>query len=263
MAFIRDYAWRDQGDPFRFRIPKKLRKLKVGRALGKVARFAAPFIPGVGGIAAQMLAPQEQAAVAEAAALPAPDEEAQVLDPRREAILAFARSYGYELGDPVKGKGSKRKMAGAGPAAKAAKKKDKRIAKASGAAPKKSGSSARGKGAGKMAALGNVLQGLNTGLGKITGAGGSLFTGGMTDLAGDFGSSLAYKGGRSPFGGGHRRSMNPANVHALRRSLRRVEGFEKLVKRIEKQYPRLKRATGHAHTTGRGHKAGCRCAVCK
>lgn len=52
--------------------------------------------------------------------------------------------------------------------------------------------------------------------------------------------------------------MNPANVKALRRSLRRVEGFEKLVKRIEKQYPRLKRAVGHAPAPAA--RKGRRCA---
>ena len=57
----------NQGDPFKFgkffkritKPPKALRKLTIGKALGglaKVASFAAPMIPGFGGIAASALA---------------------------------------------------------------------------------------------------------------------------------------------------------------------------------------------------------------
>jgi hypothetical protein len=62
--------------------------------------------------------------------------------------------------------------------------------------------------------------------------------------------------------GGHRRRQNPANVKALRRSLRRVEGFQKLVKSVERAYPRLARSTHHSHAHG-GHKPGCKCVACK
>lgn len=250
MAFIRQYQARDAmaGDPFRFRIPKKLRKLKVGKALGKVARVASGFIPGLGGIAAQMLAPEQAAAVAEAAQIPAPDaEDAQsaLLDQYR----AFARSYGYDFGgDPGRGKTTKRKAASAGPKVKAAAKADKRAAKASGAAPKAHGSSARGP---KESGLAHAAKGV-----------GSVVLGGLKDvpfLGGAIGGAQGFNW-KQAGGGGGRRSMNPANVHALRRSLRRVEGFEKLVKRIEKQYPRLKRAT---HPASRAHGKGCRCASCK
>lgn len=47
MAFIRAYA--EAGDPFRFRLPKFIRK--AARAVGKVAKFATPvaaFVPGLG-----------------------------------------------------------------------------------------------------------------------------------------------------------------------------------------------------------------------
>ena len=45
--------------------------------------------------------------------------------------------------------------------------------------------------------------------------------------------------------GKHRRSMNMANVKALRRGIRRIEGFEKIVHRIQRAYPRLARAAQH------------------
>jgi hypothetical protein len=57
-------------------------------------------------------------------------------------------------------------------------------------------------------------------------------------------------------GGGKRRSMNMANIKALKRGLRRVEGFEKIVKRVYKAYPRMQRAHAHQapHHFGRKHK---------
>jgi hypothetical protein len=51
------------------------------------------------------------------------------------------------------------------------------------------------------------------------------------------------------------RSMNPGNTRALRRSLRRVEAFERIVKRMERAYPRLKRAHGVHHAPVH-HKKG-------
>jgi hypothetical protein len=68
------------------------------------------------------------------------------------------------------------------------------------------------------------------------------------------GQGILGTGKHAAAGGRHRRSMNVANVKALRRGLRRVEGFEKLVKRIEKAYPRLKRA--HPHAEHRTHHFG-------
>ncbi len=62
-------------------------------------------------------------------------------------------------------------------------------------------------------------------------------------------------------GGGFRRKRNFANVRALRRAIGRLEGFERIVKSVEKAYPRIRRATHH-YSAG-GHRAGCRCAVCK
>jgi len=48
------------------------------------------------------------------------------------------------------------------------------------------------------------------------------------------------------------RTMNAANPRALRHALRRVEGFERIVKRMERAYPRLKRV--HAHPAPHHHK---------
>jgi len=46
------------------------------------------------------------------------------------------------------------------------------------------------------------------------------------------------------------RSMNASNPRALRHALRRVEGFERIVKRLVRAYPRLKRAhPQHGHVT--------------
>lgn len=244
MAFIRNYM--DQaGDPFRLRLPKKLRKMKVGKSLGKLAkgalRVGASFIPG-GSIAQQLIdgtsTPQEAVQ--------------QVVEqyPDYESLLQFARSYGYE-GDP-KPAPSRRKAAAAGPAAKAAKKKEvrnTRHAAATGAAPKKPSGpdKRRNKGGSNLGSqAGNILLGAAKDV---------PFLGGALNASG-------FKFGGGGGGGGGRRSINPANVKALKRGLRRVEAFEKMVKRVEKAYPRMKRATGHA-PAHRGHKAGCKCVACR
>lgn len=274
MAFIRQYTARSAagnyvGDPFSLRMPKKIRKLKVGRALGKglkaLAPLAAMALPGVGGIAAQLaagigsgggggsiaqqlMAPEPEPEVYQEPALPS---WLQMLMAYSPELGSFARSYGMDMaGDPGKG-GSRRKRAGAGPATKAAAKKDKRATKAIATKAKVKGSSARGKqGGGLGSALGHIG---NIGLGAlkdIPGLGGAIAAGQDEFSFGGFG-----KGGKVPSLFGHkRRSMNPANVKALRRSLRRVEGFEKIVKRIEKQYPRLKRAVGHSAPVHRGKR---------
>lgn len=271
MAFMRAYAARDQGDPFSLRIPKRLRKLQVGRALGKVARAAVGFVPGIGPIAAQLMPPEAMAAQAEAAQLPpagAPEWDDEnpgagyrwMRPPAGHPAWQFARSYGWDMGDP--GKVSKRKSAAAGPRAKAAKKASNRAAKAASAGSGRvKGSSARGKkggGAGAfLSAFGSsALEAAQRTMQSARGGPGAIMS-----QAFDFSMPGARAAGRGF--GGRRRSMNPANVHALKRGLRRLEGFEKLVKRIERQYPRIKRAVGHAPSGARGHKAGCRCVACK
>lgn len=253
MAYIRDYAFRDSGDPFRFRLPKKLRKLKVGRALGRAARAGLGFVPGVGPIASQivgMSAPVHEAAPAPVPeAYQVPEDETQPMHP----LMAFARAYGWDVGDPGR-KLSKRKVAASGPKAKATQKAEKRAARASGKTPKAKGTSARGS--------------KHAGFGKVAGSIGNIALGALKDtpfLGGAIGAGeeeIGFTGfgkgkGRGFGFGGHRRSMNPANVRALRRSIRRLDGFEKLVKRIEKAYPRLKRAVGHSAPAART-KRGCR-----
>jgi hypothetical protein len=47
-----------------------------------------------------------------------------------------------------------------------------------------------------------------------------------------------------------RRRMNPTNVHALRRALRRAEGFIKIEKRVDKIVQRAARAAGGARRHG-------------
>jgi len=62
---------------------------------------------------------------------------------------------------------------------------------------------------------------------------------------------------------GKRRTMNPTNVKALRRSVRRLEGFEAMVTRVRKAYPRIARSASPAGRRSRGHKSGCACVVCR
>jgi hypothetical protein len=286
MAFTRAYSARDMGDPFRLRIPAKLRKLKVGRALGKVARAGIGFIPGVGPVAAQLMGAAEDmrasrsSPVPEAAQLPAAgaewDEEnpgagfTYIKPPPGHAAWSFARSNGWDMGDP---RVLKRKMAAAGPRAKSARKANNRLAKsAGGGAGRLKGTSARGgKKAGRGGAdFGRALAGFGAGAMEAFKHTADVARGGPGAIMGQaFNFEMPGKGKGSGAGimpragGGGRRSMNMTNVHALKRGLRRLEGFEKLVKRIEKQYPRLKRATGHASSSRPGHKAGCRCVACK
>lgn len=273
MAFIRNYAARDMGDPFSLRIPKKLRKLKVGRALGKVARAGLSLVPGIGGIASSLLPPEAQAAQAEAAMLPPAGEPewddenpgagfTYIKPPPGHPAWSFARSYGWDMGDPGV-RVPKRKQAAAGPKAKAARKAEKRAAKA--AAPARGmvkATSARGK---KAGAFGGMLGAFGASALEAARQTGKIARGGPGSIMSQaFNFSMPGSGATGARGAGvHRRAMNPTNVKALRRSLRRLEGFEKLVKRIEKQYPRLKRPAGAARAVPRGHKSGCRCVACK
>lgn len=251
MAFIREYA--AAGDPFRLRMPKglkraftpprALRKLQV-RDIAHVAAPALGLIPGVG------------------------------------TAMNFARSYGYDLGDPAPKPGHRRKGAAAGPKHKAEKKAQKRAAKGAqhvvhGKAPKKG--KKKGKG------LGATLAGLDYGALAQAAASGIPIAGGVaSELIGqmhggaaqpgaggpdfgtfDAGAVAGHIGAHGAHGFGHkRRSMNPANVHALRRSMRRMEGFERLVKRVAPHLLTAHKSHRHHSSTG-GHKAGCRCAVCK
>lgn len=303
MGLVRAYANEFAGDPFRLRLPKAVRKLtfkKVGKALGKAASIAAPFIPGVGGIAAQIVASRVQPEPPPPA--PAieydepeyapepprryryarryyapPDDDGMEYEPQEEPEMAFTRMYGYDYsGDPATKKlPPKRKQAAAGPKAKAQRKaavRQNRAARKGGfdgkkfaAGAKKFGKAALGFG---QAALpyalelvpgGGLVRGAARGAGAIAK---QMNQGGLPDFQ-------MPKGGRMPrgFGGGHRRTMNPANVKALKHSLRRLEGFAKLVKRVEKMMPKGTRHAIHGHSAPasrmRNHKAGCKCVGCR
>jgi hypothetical protein len=255
MAFIREYAY--AGDPFKLRLPKKLRKLKVGRGLGNIlkgaARIGASFLPGpLGNLAEQIISPAQVAAAQPMPELYAPeaaqafaaemepdatDEEGPtwMRPPLGHPAWEYGRAYGWDMGDSRPGgKGSKRKGAASGPKAKAAGKKAQRARKAQATIAQ----APRGKAGGRKGGKGAAALGALRGATKLA----AQF---MPSKEVDFG---AFQGFARQVGGGSRggrRSINPSNVKALRRGLRRVEAFEKLVKRVEKQYPRLKRAVGH------------------
>lgn len=104
--------------------------------------------------------------------------------------------------------------------------------------------------------VGAVLQGGLPALANAKPMGGQALT--MPDLgamAGQLGfqppSPGALKGLRAF--GGKRRTMNVANVKALRRGIRRLEGFKSLVKRVDKMLPAPAR-TGVRPSRKRGRK---------
>jgi len=241
MAFIREYA-EASGDPFSLRMPKRYRNRFKGA--GRIFTQAAHLVPGLG---------------------PAVD---------------FARGYGLMAGDP--GKGAKRKSAGAGPKHKAAKKAKNRADKARGVHKPSGSAKRRGKGTPiDWVALGNAAAGAIPVVGGVAQevlrqveaqhpadvgvATGTFDPSGAPAVPSVGASHAAVK--RALGLGGHHRRMNPANVKALRRGVRRLEGFGKLVKSVVKAYPSLKGVIGmhtgsHTRHTG-GHKAGCRCVACQ
>lgn len=166
--------------------------------------------------------------------------------------MAFMRQYGMLEGDPGPRPVPKRKQAAAGPKAKASRKRvvrAKRAARGRQGAPKAPGKKSR---AGGLA--GSILSGL-----------GKFGVGALKDVPGLGGGLRAFEGaapGRA-FGGA-RRTMNVANVKALRRGIRRLEGFKNLVKRVDKLLPPSARmGGGGARRSARGHKAGCKCVACR
>lgn len=249
MAFIREYS-AAAGDPFSFKRPKWLKKLKPLKAIGKVLKKAAPFasfIPGLGPVVGRIF---DRAMAA-----------SQHIPGGPERVMQFARNYGMDYsemeaaGDPGAPRPSKkRKTAGAGPRVKAKQKADKRAERAARpASPKKRGKA-------KPSAGGGGGDLFNQILGAAGAAGGAI----LRDIKPDtpLGAIAGAYGGRMPRGmggGGHRR-INPVNVKALRRSIRRLEGFEKIVKKVQKAYPRMRH---HAPHRSGGHRQGCRCAVCR
>ena len=251
MAFIRSLSQRgldELGDPGRKRggFFRKLRKLKVGRFLGKVARVGAGLIPipGVGGLVSRL-----------AAKYGVPGQ----------SIINAARAAGYDIGDDddddseytdfgdpgarVK-KTPKRKQAASGTKAKSrAKKARRKERRASGRRKGKrpSGASQPSEGGG-IPSPADFIQDI---LREVPGVGA---VAGAIPRLGKKGPALF---------GGRRRSMNPTNVKALRRSIRRVEGFTKLVKRVERQFPKMIHARSGSRSGSPRHRTGCRCVVCR
>lgn len=257
MGFIRQYM-DESGDPFlkrrMFKLPKRIRKFQPGRVLRAALPAVAGFIPGAG-----MALDVARGLGLEAGDDLSPDE------------MAFARMYGYEAGDP--GKSSKRKAAASGPKAKAKAKKNKRAAKAGKVAAAAHTGKKKGGGLSKshldmLKKAGGIGAQILLGAGKdVPGLGGAIsavqdmgYLGGAPGLDA---TPIALPPGMPSPGafrmpGMHRRrhTMNPANVKALRRSIRRLEGFERLVKHVERAFPRLKRA--HHGAAAPAHRKGKR-----
>jgi hypothetical protein len=148
----------------------------------------------------------------------------------------YARSFGMYQGDPATGRGKTRRGTITRGNTKAMRTHSTKGTTSS--RPHKPGGGAlAAAGKDRLAGVLDQLRGGN--LGGVLG----------TALLGT-GKKLAGLGG-----GKRRRSMNFTNVRALKRGLRRVEGFEKLVHRVQKAYPRLKHAT-HAGSAPRTHHFG-------
>jgi hypothetical protein len=162
--------------------------------------------------------------------------------------MAFMRQYGME-GDPGPRLAPRRKTAASGPRAKAAR---KRVVRGQRAARGKQGAP---KGPGKKKAKGGGFNLGALGADRIAGAIDQLRQGNLIGAAGQ-----AVLGSGRHIGGagmGHRRTKNPANVKALRRALSRVEGFGKLVTRVNRMLPRAHKFAVHPvlkHKRGRGKR---------
>ncbi|HXJ70388.1 MAG TPA: hypothetical protein VNM39_15905 [Verrucomicrobiae bacterium] len=134
--------------------------------------------------------------------------------------MAFMRMYGMGAGDPGR-LSPRRKSAAAGPRVKAGRKRAVRAKRA-----------ARGGGL-DFGALGRAA------LGSVPIVGG---------VASELAGQVMHKGGGGAASAGMgkgRRTINPANVKALRRSLRRVERFGHLVSRVNKLLPRAHKYQVH------------------
>lgn len=168
--------------------------------------------------------------------------------------MAFMRHYAMNLGDPGPKPTPKRKQAGAGPRAKAQRKRVVRSNRAM------RGHQGAPKGPGK-----HKGGGLN--LGALVGKGADIaqqfLPGGA--IASKLGLNLSDLGKLLPHeaeamgvppeavaaakkatkGKGGRKRRNPANVKALRHALGRVEGFGRLVKRVNRMLPRAHHFEAH------------------
>lgn len=160
--------------------------------------------------------------------------------------MAFIRQYGM-AGDPGPRPAAKRKSAGAGPKAKANRKRQVRAQRAKRAgqgAPKGPGK----KGKKSSFDLGALVK--KYGPGALDLAQQFVPGGGVASKLGLNVSSLIPGSAMDQavaglpaavharmLGKHGRRTRNPANVKALRRALGRVEGFGRLVKRVNKMLP--------------------------
>jgi hypothetical protein len=146
--------------------------------------------------------------------------------------MAFMRMYGM-AGDPGPRPAPRRKSAAAGPRAKASR---KRVVRAQRSMRGKQGAA---KGPGKK----------SRGGGFDFGAIGARLAGGIPVIGGAVEEAVSQathrRGGKGTGEGKQRRSTNPANVKALRRSLRRVERFGHLVARVNKLLPRAHKYQVH------------------
>lgn len=172
--------------------------------------------------------------------------------------MAFIRQYGM-AGDPGPRNVPKRKTAGSGPKVKAQRKRNvrqQRAARGTQGAAKGPGKKKKGMSLPKIdtAALSSLVKKHGAAAidmlrqGNLLGAAGSAIFGGGGEeplaLPGKMPSLGAFKMPRG-LGGKGRRTRNPANVKALRRALGRVEGFGRLVKRVNKMLPTAHRFQVH------------------
>ena len=176
--------------------------------------------------------------------------------------MAFIRQYGM-AGDPGPRPAPKRKSAGAGPKMKAQRKRQtrqNRAARGKQGAPK--GPGKKGKGGGFD--LGKFAQKYGGGIGKVADIAQQFIPGGA--IASKLGLNVSDLGkllpgqaaqleaahglppgsiAKAAKGKGGRKRRNPANVKALRGALHRVEGFGRLVKRVNRMLPTAHRFNVH------------------
>lgn len=281
MAFIRTYSSRYQGqimgDPFLGRLFKKVKKWQPGKTLARIAAPVASLLPipgagllggALGRLTSRTPGPSEFAPPV----LSLFGRIAQRWNVPIETVANIAGAYGFtDQGDPGGNKPRKRQGA-----KRSAQKKASGGGRRRSAARRPSGSKQSvdwGKiaesAAGALPVAGELAKdifaemrkaGVAPGIGVMPPDVSGMVPGfpGMAPATRRGGGAL-----RLPGMGRRRRSVNPANVKALRRSMRRVEGFQKLVKGVNRMFPKIARgAASSSSGRARGHKAGCRCAVC-
>lgn len=253
MAFIRSYSraarLSEVGDPFSLRVPKRLRKLQLGKTVGRIAQIGASFIPGLGGVVSSAIGSRLNQV-----------SQRYGIDP--DILSAFARQYGIDVGDavgtPVGKPATKRRAAASGTKAKAAAKADKRAATGT-TKTMKSTKKSKGPGAGAIIAKNAAA----AGKGVVDIGGAALkgdYAGALKELlGGKIPSAVGAGGAAAP-----RKRTRVINLSALNRALSRINRFEKTVARVNKSRP-MRRFARHASAParGRGHRAGCGCAVCR